>query len=76
MSFFTFLKVPWADLFQAQVKLDQLRDAKARWFYSFYSVFGKLVVVFGELEGVFEIIVTIWVLNLKIICDDLKLGGV
>ena len=42
-------------------------------------VFGEIVVVFGELEGVFGNrckFLTIWILNLKIICEDLKLGGV
>jgi hypothetical protein len=59
-----------------------LGQAKARWFYSLYSdpqvVFGELVVVFGELEGVFGErcnFLTIWILNLKIICEDFKLGG-
>ena len=35
--------------------------------------------VFEELEGVFEErskFLTIWILNLKIICEDLELGGV
>jgi hypothetical protein len=60
-----------------------LGAAKARWFYSLYSdlqlVLGELVVVYGELEGVFGErykFLIIWILNLKIICEDLKLGGV
>jgi hypothetical protein len=35
--------------------------------------------VFEELEGVFEDwskFLTIWILNLKIICEDVKFGGV
>ena len=77
----------FASEYLSQIHLCQ---AKARWFYSLYSdlqvvfgelvlVFGKLVVVFGELEGVFGErckFLTIWILNLKIICEDLKLGGV
>ena len=41
-------------------------------------VFGELVMVFEEL-GVIEErskFLTIWILNLKIICEYLKLGGV
>jgi hypothetical protein len=41
--------------------------------------FGELEGVFGELEGVFGdkcTLLTIWILNLKIICGDLKLGRV
>jgi hypothetical protein len=37
------------------------------------------LMVFGELEGVFGErcnFLTIWILNLKIICEDLTLGGV
>ena len=69
-----------AEEYLSQIHLCQ---AKARWFYSLYSdllvVFGELVMVFGELEGVFGErckFLTIWILNLKIICEDLKLGGV
>ena len=60
-----------------------LCQAKARWFYSLYSdllvVFGELVMVFEKLEVVFEErnkFLTIWILNLKIICEYLNLGGV
>jgi hypothetical protein len=65
--------------------LSQIRrcQAKARQFYSLYSdhlvVFGELVMVFEELEGGFEQrskFLTIWILNLKIICEYLKLGVV
>ena len=42
-----------------------------------------MVMVFEELEGVFgeggvfePKFLTIWILNLKFICEDLKLGGV
>ena len=52
-----------------------LCQAKARWFYSLYSnlliVFGELVMVFKKLEGVFgqwKKFLTIWILNLKIVC--------
>ena len=55
-----------------------LTKAKASWFYSLYPdllvVFGELVMVFEKLEGVFEErnkFLTIWILNLKIICEYL-----
>ena len=59
----------------------ELTKAKARWFYSSYPdllvVFGELVMVFGKLKGVFEEknkFLTISILNLRIICEYLKLG--